>query len=221
MGVAMRAWKQIVWAIPLLLAAPMTLAAETAMIEEISGPAAKALQPFDTLLSGQVVDLGDGTMILSYAANCRRETIAGGRVTVGTTASTLAGGRLVAAQEPPCKAATPKLLADAREAGTGVKRHAGQAVEAPPSAILRTTSPAFALPGAARLRLWNLSGVMPSLVWEGDATGPLAHPSGIPALKVGVFYSAEAVAADGRTWRADFNVDPGIESGYADTVQLR
>lgn len=221
MGIAMRIWRAITLAISLMLPPWLVLAAETAMVEEVSGPAAKMLQPFDSLSNGQVVELGDGVLTLSYVANCRRETISGGRVTVGINASALAGGRLVAAQEPPCKASAPKLLADAREAGTGVKRHAGQAVEAPASAILRTSTPVFSLPVPARLRVWNLSGLLPALVWEGEAAATFSYPYGAPLLRSGIIYSAEAMAADGRSWRADFNFDPGIEAGYAETVQLR
>ena len=215
-------------ALALLFAAVATPAlavdtAPTAMIETVTGPASKTLQPFDYLTNGQIVDLQDGNLTLSYMANCRRETIAGGRVTVGTTGSALAGGRLVTAQEPPCKAATPRLLADAREAGTGVKRHAAQAVEAPLSIILRTSAPGFTLPGpASQFRIWNMGGLQPLLVWEGQTGGSaISYPMGAQPLRSGVFYAVEAVLADGRTVRADFNIDPGIEAGYADTVQLR
>lgn len=148
--------------LPLLLLPAASWAAE-AMIEDITGSAATKLQPFDALSAGEVIELGDGRLVLSYLTNCRRETISGGKVTVGAAQSTLVGGRLVAVGQPPCKAATPRLLADAREAGAAVKRHAGQAAEAPPVVVVNTPTPSFAWSGGAgKLQVWESSQSSPS-----------------------------------------------------------
>lgn len=205
--------------LPLLLVPAASWAAE-AMIEDITGSAAAKLQPFDAVSAGEVIELGDGRLVLSYLANCRRETISGGKVTVGAAQSALVGGRLVAVEQPPCKAAAPRLLADAREAGAAVKRHAGQAVEAPPVVVVSTQTPAFTWSGGAgALQIWEMAGVEPKLAISERVTASGWRP--FAPLRAGVFWLAELDLDTGETRRMGFNVDPGLERGDASVVPLR
>jgi hypothetical protein len=64
-----------------------------AIVETVSDPAA-GVAPMDLLEKGRVIKLADNTkLVLGYLLSCTRETITGGRVTVGAEKSTVEGGR--------------------------------------------------------------------------------------------------------------------------------
>ncbi len=68
------------------------LAAPAAIVEEISGNAAN-IQFMDFLSPGKSFDLGtEGTAVLGYMKSCLKETITGGKVTVGAQQSQVSGG---------------------------------------------------------------------------------------------------------------------------------
>lgn len=208
----------------LALAPQLVLAAE-ATVEDISGAADSKVQAWDSLNAGDIVDLGTGRMVISYLADCRRETIVGGKVTVGRERSAIAGGKLESAEQPPCKAKLPTLMAnsEAREAGAAVKRHAGKAVMAPEAAIVATATPMFRWDGGAgTLRVWELGAVRQRLVLEqaGAASGWMARIGGA-AFKPGVFYSASVALDGGGERRMDFNLDPRWEGSDVSAVELR
>ena len=72
----------------------ITMASEpVAIIEDINAPNLK-LQMFDELVQGQKLSLGSGTIIIGYLTSCRRETIAGGTVVIGSKKSTVTGGKI-------------------------------------------------------------------------------------------------------------------------------
>lgn len=65
----------------------------TAIVEEVSGPAS-SVQKMDILEEGRVIELGEGaTLTLGYLRSCIRETITGGKVTVGLDGSTVENGK--------------------------------------------------------------------------------------------------------------------------------
>ena len=71
-----------------------TLAGEpVAIIEDVNAPNLK-LQMFDELVEGQKFSLKSGTVIISYLKSCRRETIEGGTVVIGSKESTVTDGKL-------------------------------------------------------------------------------------------------------------------------------
>jgi hypothetical protein len=63
-----------------------------AIVEDVSGSAA-GVAPMDLLEQGRVIELSGNTkLVLGYLHSCIRETIVGGRVTVGAEKSTVEGG---------------------------------------------------------------------------------------------------------------------------------
>lgn len=65
----------------------------TAIVEDAIENA--GVEIFDYLWPGTQIDLSAGnTLVLGYLYSCLRETIVGGRVTVGTEESTVAGGQV-------------------------------------------------------------------------------------------------------------------------------
>ena len=63
-----------------------------AIVEEIRG-SASGIQSMDLLEQGRTIDLGEGvTLTLGYLSSCIRETITGGRVTVGQGESKVENG---------------------------------------------------------------------------------------------------------------------------------
>lgn len=82
-------------ALPLLLSAQPGLAAEpAAIVEDVSG-AVSGIAAFDYLDAGQNITLPPGaTLVLGYLKSCNRETIKGGKVSIGAEASSVTGGSL-------------------------------------------------------------------------------------------------------------------------------
>lgn len=88
----------------LLLAADAFAAEPAAIVEAVSAPST-SLQPMDFLDEGQVVELRDGeTLTLGYLSSCVRETIKGGKITIGAARSTVDKG-LRKAEEVDCDGA--------------------------------------------------------------------------------------------------------------------
>lgn len=82
----------------LLAAAPFLLAAApqgpAAIVEDLDGHP-EGIQLMDYVTPGEVIKLGaKDTIVLGYLTSCKRETITGGTVTVGTDHSDIAGGSI-------------------------------------------------------------------------------------------------------------------------------
>jgi hypothetical protein len=76
-----------------------------AIVEEVSHERAD-LQFMDMLDEGQMVALSAGqVLVLGYLSSCIRETISGGKVTIGARQSTIAGGS-VDRKDVPCDGGT-------------------------------------------------------------------------------------------------------------------
>lgn len=83
-----------------------------ALVEQ-GANAAAGIQEFSLLREGTEFTLGAGeTMIIGYMTSCLRETITGGKVTIGAKQSEVAGGK-VAREEVKC--AEPRLALTADE----------------------------------------------------------------------------------------------------------
>ena len=97
---AFRSGRRLVaWALGALasIAAGATPAAagEPAAIVEDVGDGVEQLAFMDYVEAGRVIDLGqDGRIVLGYLRSCLRETVVGGRLTVGREQSSIAGGRV-------------------------------------------------------------------------------------------------------------------------------
>lgn len=81
-------------AVPAALAAAPALAGPSAIVEDIKGKVEK-LDVMDYVEPGQVVPLKAGdVLVLGYLKSCVRETISGGKVTVGAEQSQVEGGKV-------------------------------------------------------------------------------------------------------------------------------
>lgn len=111
--IVMRANQISALAIALLCAgAPLRVAlaedSAVAIVEDTSGKVA-GVEPLDLLREGKTIDLNaDGGLIVSYLNSCQRESIRGGKVTIGKTQSEVEGGE-VGRQRVRCDAAALNL----------------------------------------------------------------------------------------------------------------
>lgn len=139
-------------------------AAEPAALLEDATPPLKDMGVMESLYPGQVLELQPGqTVILAYLTSCLRETLVGGRVTIGADRSTAAGGTLKSEPVTPCGTSRLALSSEqAATAGAIVLRGPGTAItprplpppEAQQTQTLLTTAPAFMLsePGTLTLQ---------------------------------------------------------------------
>ncbi len=99
------------------------LSQPSAIVEDIRTTGTAVLEVFDYLSAGQVLQLGvTDTLVLGYLKSCTRETIIGGRVTVGTLQSTVEGG-VVTREVVECNGGHTKMsVAEAGKSGVSVAR---------------------------------------------------------------------------------------------------
>lgn len=77
-----------------LCAAPAAAEGPVAVVEEVTGKIPK-VEFMDYVEAGRVIRLGPrNSIVLGYMTSCRRETIAGGTVTVGREQSTVENGKV-------------------------------------------------------------------------------------------------------------------------------
>ena len=116
------------WVVAALWLAPAPLGAQTsgsvpvAIVEEVDS-AGSGLGVFDYLQEGDTIHLKTGeVLILGYLTSCLRESIHGGRVTIGATQSEVAGG-LVIREKVECDGGYTNLsAAEASQSGVIVFR---------------------------------------------------------------------------------------------------
>jgi len=214
----------------LLLAAPFATVAladgwaadPSAIVEDVQG-AVKDVQVFDYLAAGTQVQLPPrGVLVLGYLKSCARETITGGKVTIGTDQSAVEGGQ-VKRETVECDGGRMQLTT-AQAAKSGVMVFRGQPKPAAPSAqqpqlTIYGVSPIVTAAHAERLEIKRL-----------DATGqapldvPVAKPK--PGRSVVVDLAKQNVAlAPGGTYQVSadgrsvvFKVDPGAKPGAQPAV---
>ncbi len=106
----------------ILLAGAAPAAEPVALVEDLSA-ARPNLQFMDFLVEGRIIALArQERIVLGYMATCLRETIIGGRITVGSEESLVEGGT-VEREEIDCDGGALRLtVAQAQEAGATVFR---------------------------------------------------------------------------------------------------
>jgi hypothetical protein len=103
------------------ISAPAGAAGQPVAVVESGGESSK-LAPFELLTEGQRIALsGDEELVISYFESCSRESITGGSVIVGRTASTLNGGT-VEAHTYKCVISTLNLSPDEQSSAAFVLR---------------------------------------------------------------------------------------------------
>ncbi len=130
------------------LAAGLADPAPSAVVEEVSENVS-AISAFEFLVPGRVIELGSkGRIVIGYLENCARETVTGGQLIVGRTASAVTGGT-VSIESVECDGGG--LLLTAKNTG----KSAVVVFRKPPVSAARPTltiyglSPIFAAPGSA------------------------------------------------------------------------
>jgi hypothetical protein len=171
----------------------------------------------DYLEQGRVIELGTGgTLVVDYLGSCVRETIAGGRVTIGTEGSTVAGGK-VRSETVQCDGGKLQLTTQQANQG-GVVVFRGPPVPPPGRprvATLYGLSPLFDLGAGGHL-------VVERIDRRGERIVVNIGPS---QLVNGIFYDFAKSGrglAPGGVYRASmdgrsvvFRIDPGAEPGLS------
>jgi hypothetical protein len=196
--------------------------APVAIVEDVSATGA-GVEVFDYLDAGRTLDLGaDGLLVLGYLGSCVREEIRGGRVTVGTARSTVAGGT-VAREKSECDGGRVALSsAQAGKSGAMAFRRAPAArgAVALPEAerTLFGASPLIEVTAAGTLVIERL-----------DAAGERLEAALAPGMLArGTFHDlarADVALAPGGLYRATFGdrsvvfrVDPFAKPGRTPMV---
>lgn len=141
------------------LSVPDSRAAPAAIVED-SAPGVSGLGFMDYLDPGRVITLKpDDWLVLGYLGSCIREEIRGGTVTVGTTESKIAGGK-VQRTVIPCGGTAQLSQAQAGKSGAIVMRKAPgkkNAAELPePAVTILALSPILRPPAAGAIKLQRL-----------------------------------------------------------------
>lgn len=165
-------------ALPLSICPAAAQDGPAAIVEEIDAPDS-AIQAFDYLWAGDVVDLGaDNVLVLGYLSSCHRETIVGGQVKVGREQSDT-DNSMVHRQKVPCDPIVASLTAaQAGESGAVVLRKPdGEPLESPQSIRIYSTAPIFKTPQpAAEIVVRRLDRTAPDVVLKPD--GPTLDTAG-------------------------------------------
>ncbi len=143
-------------AVPAALVAAPALAGPSAIVEDVKGKVEK-LDVMDYVEPGQVVPLKAGdVLVLGYLKSCVRETISGGKVTVGAEQSQVEGGKVERAKFA-CDGGKLQLTAEqAGKSGAMVfrkKPSGNKPAEAPEAAqvTIYSLSPAVSAPAPGQL----------------------------------------------------------------------
>jgi hypothetical protein len=165
-----------------------------AIVEDVSFEKA-GVNFMDYLDAGRVIQLPPGESItLGYLKSCWRETITGGRITVGAKRSAVKGGR-VQREKVECDGGRAKITkAQAGKSGVMVFRKGRKAPAIPPpppERIIYGTSPFITLPGDGRVVIERLD--RRGKKYEVDISGGYADLSTMDiALRPGGLYRAQA-----------------------------
>ena len=163
-----------------------------AIVEDISSESA-GLNFMDYLDAGRVIQLPPGVRLtLGYLKSCWRETITGGRVTVGAERSEVKDGR-VQREQVECDGGRAKLTKEqAGKGGLMVFRKGKKASASPPpppERVLYGTSPFITLPGGGRVVIERLD--RRGKKYEVEVSGGYADLSSMGiALRPGGLYRA-------------------------------
>ena len=124
------------------------------------------VQLFDMLEVGREIEIGaGGRLALGYLRSCWRETIAGGKVTIGAEQSTVKLGRIFR-ELVECDGGSLQLSAALSDRSGAMVYRAppGEDASAPPQVILFSLTPAFRVSGATGdVTIERLDGDAPAL----------------------------------------------------------
>ena len=162
-----------------------------------------------------MIDLGaDDVLVLGYLASCQRETIVGGRVTVGQDRSDT-DSQTIHRQKVPCDPIVASLTsAQAGESGAVVLRDPEEdALKAKQSIRIYSTAPIFTTPQpVSRIVVRRLDRAEPEVVLE--PAGPALDTAGsATAFTPGGRYEARAGDAS-----RIFEIDPKSDRGGGPAV---
>lgn len=187
-----------------------------ALIEEISG-GESTLAVMDYVSPGQTIDLGpDGRLVLSYIENCKTETISGGVVTIGKSASTVEGGAVTVA-DAACQGSGIVLAENTQAAAGTVYRVSAFQGGDWDERTIKGDRPIFrwsqsAGDALAALVILDMDRDPAAMVWRGTTSAQtLIYPADAPALEVGVPYQVQLTLPDKAPMAATFSIDPGLE----------
>jgi hypothetical protein len=210
--------------IPALLAASLAQAQAapepTAIVEEIS-VAIDGVRPMAYLADGTVIDLPDGArLVVDYLGSCVRETITGGRVTIGTEKSRVANGQVTLTRLD-CGKVELALNADQREqSGVSVTRKAPGSDTLPSaSVVVEGLTPLFTVASGRKLCVERLD------AHEREICLPVpAHAAEVPGVVD--FAKASRQLAAGGLYRAKsdqgcivFQVDIKVKDGSVPLIE--
>lgn len=199
------------------------LGTDAVAVVETASPGAP-VQSMDYVFAKQTINLGpSGKMTMSYLTGCRMEAIQGGVVTVALSGSKVAGGKLTEKVTPGCKAATPKILASASEAGATVNRVTPFSGVNWSERALRSSQPVFKWDkavGPVTVRVKDMETVGEPVLWQVAIDRDwVAYPASAAKLAPGMPYKAEALAGDKVVAAALFSIDPALD--VADSLASR
>jgi hypothetical protein len=118
-------WGLIACGLALAAASSATAQGLSAIVESISSPR-EDVRSFDVLAEGMVIELKPGeTLVLGYMDSCAHEEISGGKVTIGSTESTIEGGEVKRTIVPCNGSVDPDSAAGANEAAVVAIRALG------------------------------------------------------------------------------------------------
>lgn len=158
--------------VTLLAASFAVCAAEpVAIVEEASGVATASAM--DMLEPGRTIELAEiGHLVVGYLRSCWRETIDGGRVTIGVEKSEVVGGRVLR-ELVECDGGR-LALGEEQTAESGVmvfRRAPTDASDQPPIGVLHSMTPVVKLPkGVTALQLERLDQAETARLIEVGAT---------------------------------------------------
>jgi hypothetical protein len=190
---------------------------DVALVESIENAPDAGVAFMDSLQPERTIDLGaGGVLVLSYFESCRRETIRGGRVTVGRESSGVAGGA-VRSETFDCRGATPIITAEVGEAGAAVKRVTPFDPEDWREWTVKARRPIFKWQPESAGELATVSVVYLDsprlkLVWQGATTeAHVIYPDIAPSLEIGMPYLVQIDRTGVAPVSAVFSVDPWLD----------
>lgn len=185
--------------------------APLAWIDDISGAPSAGVDVADTLNNGQTIDLGGkGLAKIGYFADCHRETITGGHVTIHPGGSEVSGGRMTSAKIK-CSGGAMVVASNETEAATATKRltpfPAGNWAET----TVVTPHPTFRWHGrgSVMIHVLDADAQDPKVIWTATLKGDRGVYKG-PALTPGKPYIVES-QLDDKVEKATFSFDPHLD----------
>jgi hypothetical protein len=210
-----------------LLAAPGVAVAQgrnqaSALVEDVKNAPAAGVETMDFVFPDQNVALGaNGELVLNYLSSCRVETIRGGNVTIGTTQSSVSGGKVDAKQRE-CDKRRFGATTQTAEAGAAVKRITPLDKAGPSEFTLKSGKPIFRWQGSgpATVRVAALDKPKPEILWTAQAQKSwIEYPANAPKLQPGVPYMVEIAFPNAPRAVAQFSIDPDLQ--WAETAMNR